>query len=83
MVTGILLGSLIGLLAGTAVCVKYLRQELAANLGPRLHRIEQQLDTLQAEMTLATTTGLVDLSRVRTPNPPLPGDPGLDPRAGL
>jgi uncharacterized membrane-anchored protein YhcB (DUF1043 family) len=74
MMTGILLGVLIGLLAGTAVCVRYLRQELAANVGPKLRRIEQQLDTLQAEINLATTSGLTDLSRPRGRHPSLPGD---------
>lgn len=62
---GFLIGSLIGLLVGTAVCARYLRQEIAANIGPRLKRIEIQLDTMQAEVTLATTTNLADLSRRR------------------
>jgi uncharacterized membrane-anchored protein YhcB (DUF1043 family) len=63
---GILLGILIGLLVGTAVCARYLRQEIAANIGPRLKRIELQLDSLQAEVTLATTTHIADLSRRHT-----------------
>jgi hypothetical protein len=66
---GILLGILIGLLTGTAVCARYLRQEIAANIGPRLRRIELQLDSLQAELNLANTTRLADLSR-RLPEPP-------------
>jgi len=74
MMTGILLGILVGLLTGTAVCARYLRQELAANVAPKLRRIEQQLDTLQAEINLATTGGLTDLSRPRERHAPLPGD---------
>ncbi len=66
---GILLGTLIGLLVGTAVCARYLRQEIAANIGPRLKRIELQLDSLQAEVTLATTTHLADLTRRRNEPP--------------
>lgn len=58
----ILLGTLIGLLVGTTVCARYLRQEIAANIGPRLKRIEIQLETLQAEVSLATTTHIADLS---------------------
>jgi hypothetical protein len=69
---GILLGILIGLLAGTAVCARYLRQEIAANVGPRLKRIEYQLDSLQAELNLATTTHLADLSRERLERPAPP-----------
>lgn len=60
---GILLGILLGLLVGTAVCARYLRQEIAANVGPRLRRIELQLDTLHAELNLATETWLATLKR--------------------
>jgi hypothetical protein len=70
---GILLGLLIGLLVGTAVCARYLRQEIAANIGPRLRRIEFQLDSLQAELNLATTTHLADLSRRHQEPPAAPG----------
>jgi uncharacterized membrane-anchored protein YhcB (DUF1043 family) len=59
----ILLGLLIGLLIGAAVCARYLRQEIAANVGPRLRRIEVQLDTLQAELNLATEVRLAALSK--------------------
>lgn len=59
----ILLGVLIGLLIGAAACARYLRQEIAANIGPRLRHIELQLDTLQAELNLATETRLAVLSR--------------------
>jgi hypothetical protein len=59
----ILLGLLIGLLTGAAVCARYLRQEIAANIGPRLRRIELQLDTLQAELNLATEARLAALSK--------------------
>ncbi len=60
----ILLGVLIGLLIGAAVCARYLRQEMAANVGPRLRRIEQQLDILRAEVNLATEARLAALSRL-------------------
>lgn len=59
----ILLGLLSGLLIGAAVCAKYLRQEIAANIGPRLRRIEVQLDTMQAELHLATEARLAALSK--------------------
>jgi hypothetical protein len=51
------------LLIGAAVCARYLRQEIAASIGPRLRRIELQLDTLQAELNLATEARLAALSR--------------------
>jgi uncharacterized membrane-anchored protein YhcB (DUF1043 family) len=59
----ILLGVLVGLLIGAAVCARYLRQEIAANIGPRLKRIELQLDTLRAELNLATEARLAALNR--------------------
>ena len=34
-----IIGLLIGVLGGGALCVRYLRQEIAANIGPRLRRV--------------------------------------------
>jgi hypothetical protein len=59
----ILLGVLIGLLIGAAMCVRYLRQEIAANIGPRLRHIEQQIETLHVELNLATEVRLAALSK--------------------
>jgi uncharacterized membrane-anchored protein YhcB (DUF1043 family) len=59
----ILLGLLMGILLGAAVCARYLRQEIAANIGPRLRRIELQLDTLRAEVNLATEARLAALTK--------------------
>jgi hypothetical protein len=64
----ILLGLLMGLLAGAVASARYLRQEIAANMGPRLRNIEQQLEILRAEVNLATETRLAALNR------------GIDPR---
>jgi hypothetical protein len=57
----VLLGLLVGLLIGAAASARYLRQEIAANVGPRLRRIELQLESLQAEVNLATETRLAVL----------------------
>ena len=66
----ILLGLLTGLLIGAAVCARYLRQDIVANIEPRLRRIEQQLDalsaelnTLRAELNLATEVRLAALNK--------------------
>lgn len=48
---------------GAAACARYLRQEIAANIGPRLRHIELQLDTLRAELNLATEARLAALSK--------------------
>jgi hypothetical protein len=59
----LLVAVLIGMLAGGAVCVRYLRQEIAGNIGPRLRRMQMQLDNLEAEINLAMTIRLAELSR--------------------
>jgi uncharacterized protein YneF (UPF0154 family) len=48
----IFLAVLMGFLAGMLACAKYLRQEIAANIGPRLAHVEQLLRTLLAEVRL-------------------------------
>jgi len=60
----ILLGTLLGLLAGMAACARFLRQEIAANIGPRLRRIEQQLERLQAEVTLDAASRIAALNQL-------------------
>jgi hypothetical protein len=59
----ILLGILMGALIGAVACARYLRQEVTANIGPRLRRIELQLDALRAEIDLATEARLAALNR--------------------
>ena len=70
MTVEILLALLIGLLAGALVSAKYLRQEIAANIGPRLRSIERQLDSLRAEINLAVETRLVAISKRIEENKP-------------
>ena len=67
-----LLGLLTGVLGGGALCVRYLRQEIVADIGPRLRRVQVQLDNLDAEINLALATRLADLSRGHAQAPMLP-----------
>jgi hypothetical protein len=70
-----LIGLLIGVLSGGALCVRYLRQEVAADIGPRLRRVQMQLENLDSEINLALATRLADLSRAHGQiQPPLGGD---------
>jgi hypothetical protein len=48
----VFLAVLMGFLAGMVACARYLRQEIAANVGPRLAHVEQLLRTLLAEVRL-------------------------------
>ncbi len=54
----IFLAALMGFLAGMLACVKFLRQEIAANVGPRLAHVEQLLRTLLAEVRLDSVDSL-------------------------
>ncbi|MBA3574787.1 MAG: hypothetical protein H0W37_07435, partial [Pseudonocardiales bacterium] len=38
-----LIGALLGLVLGAAVCVRYLRQELTARIGPTMDLLQLQL----------------------------------------
>jgi hypothetical protein len=67
-----LLGTLLGMLAGAAVCVRYLRQEIAGDIGPKLRRIQFQLENLEAEINLVMATRLAESSRRYGQDPPLP-----------
>jgi uncharacterized protein YneF (UPF0154 family) len=58
----IFLGMLLGFLAGMFLSARYLRQEIAANIGPRLEQIQQQLRTLEAEVHLDSATRLTRLT---------------------
>jgi hypothetical protein len=51
-----LVGVLLGTLVGGALCVRYLRQEVSANIGPKIQHIQLQLDNIQSELNLALTT---------------------------
>jgi len=56
------LGALLGILAGGALCVRYLRREVAADIGPRLRRLQLQLDNLETAINLALVTRYAELS---------------------
>jgi hypothetical protein len=57
-----LVGSLLGLLLGALLCIRFVRQEVAGDIGPRLRRIQGQLDMLEAEVTLALGNRYAELT---------------------
>jgi hypothetical protein len=57
------LGILLGIAGGSALCVRYVRQEVAADIGPRLRRLQSQLDNVEAAINLALVTRYAELSR--------------------
>ena len=64
----VLVGALLGNLAGAAVCTKYLRQEVTAEISPRLRRIQAQLENLEAEINLVMATQLAELAKRQKPD---------------
>jgi hypothetical protein len=60
------IGTLLGLLAGATACMRYLRQEMTANVAPRLKLIQLHLDSLEAEVNLALAMRMAELSRRAT-----------------
>jgi hypothetical protein len=67
-----LVGALLGALVGAMFCVRYLRREVAADIGPRLRRIQLQLDNLEAAINLAVMTRYAELSKQLPPPDPMP-----------
>ena len=66
-----LVGALLGVLIGGAICVRYLRQEVAGEIGPKLRRMQLQLDNLETAINLALVTRHTELG----------GGPPRDPHA--
>ena len=58
-----LVGTLIGLLIGAVACMRYFRQEMVANVGPRLRLIQLHLEQLEAELDLVLATRAADRHR--------------------
>ena len=51
-----LLGLLLGVLIGGAICVRYLRHEIAANVGPQLRQLNLKIELLESVLNLALLT---------------------------
>ena len=68
------LGALLGVLAGGALCVRYLRSAIADDIGPQLRRLhadvdpqlrrmQNQLDNIEAAVNLALASRYAELSQ--------------------
>jgi hypothetical protein len=64
-----LVGALLGVLIGGALCARYLRREVAADIGPKLKHVQLQLDNIETELNLAIMTRHTDLSTCSRSNP--------------
>ena len=48
-----LIGALLGLVLGAALCVRYLRQELTARIGPTMDLVLLKLDNVHSAVNVA------------------------------
>jgi len=71
MILNFLIGLQLGVLIGAVFCIRYLRRELSADIGPKLKRMQAQLDSLEAALNLAVLSRYAELSE-RLPSHPLP-----------
>ncbi len=67
-----LVGSLLGLFVGVLMCNRFIRREVAGDIGPRLKQIQGELDTLQADVRLALATRYAELSAQLSQEPRAP-----------
>jgi hypothetical protein len=64
-----LLGILVGAIAASLIRLAYLRREVAADIEPRLRRIQLQLDNLETAVNLAVVTRYAEMAEIRPPRP--------------
>ena len=67
-----LTGLQLGVLIGAVFCIRYLRQELSAEIGPKLRQLQAQLNSVETALNLAVLSRYSDLSEhlVSPPSPP-------------
>jgi hypothetical protein len=58
-----LVGTLLGLLGGAIASMRFIRQEMTANVAPKLRLIQLHLEQLEAELDLARATRAVEIHR--------------------
>lgn len=61
-----LVGALLGGIVGVFICIRYVRQELTANISPTLQVLQLQLDNLQSSVQLALAVWHTELHRHTT-----------------
>jgi hypothetical protein len=64
------MGGLLGVLIGGMLCVRYLRREIADDIGPKLKRVQGQLDSIESALHLAILTRCHELSTRSQSDPP-------------
>ena len=71
MILTFVVGLQLGALVGAVFCIRYLRRELTADIGPKLKRMQAQLDNLESALNLAVLSRYAELGE-RLPSQPWP-----------
>jgi len=61
------LGVLLGVLAGCGLCVRYLRREIAADIGPQLRQINLRIETIESVLNFALVSRYAELTAPPSP----------------
>jgi uncharacterized membrane protein YciS (DUF1049 family) len=77
MILIFLVGLQLGALVGAFFCIRYLRREIAADIGPKLKRMQAQLDNLESALNLAVLSRYAELGERHPPQPLPMGRPPL------
>jgi hypothetical protein len=64
-----LVGSLFGLLLGALLCIRFVRQGVTGDLGPKLRQIQGQLNTIEAELTYVVSSRYAELNAQLSQDP--------------
>jgi hypothetical protein len=65
-----LVGLLAGVVGGGMLYVRYLRQEMAGEISPKLRRMQSQLDGIESALNLAIMTRYTEIAARSPDNPP-------------
>lgn len=69
-------GVQLGMLIIGAICVRLIRREMSADVGPQLRRVQVQIENLETTVNLALMTRYTELSAGPQPVPPRPRPSG-------
>lgn len=61
------LGALLGVLVGGGLCVRYLRREITADIGPQLRQINLRIETIESVLNFALVNRYAELAAPTTP----------------
>jgi len=73
-----LIGTLLGLVMGAALCIRYLRQELTARIGPTMDLVLLKLDNMHSAVNIALANWHAELHN--HPQPPHDPNTAVVPR---